>query len=337
MLTERENLQLLHRGEIPQWIPQNFEAIQLFSPSCYLSQGVPGKGGIDLFGAKWVVESNAPTGAIHDPRFRVIPDVEDLPNFRDFITMPDVDAMDWAGAAQRDCANFDRKNKMMCTNILDGNFNRLQALMGTCEALIAMIEEPEAVLDFFDYHTNLKIKMLEKIVDYYKPDIIINGDDVCSSDGLFFSKEMHNKFIKPFEQRLAKAIKEYDLVLQHHVCGKCEDIIPDIISYGTDVIEPMQPYMNDIVKMKQLYGDKVLFSGGWDVYGPHNNEDATKEMVCSEVHRIVDEYCYDGRFIIYGGPLVSAEKGWDLFFKMNQWCNDEIKNYSSEYLKKKFG
>jgi len=99
----------------------------------------------------------------------------------------------------------------------------------------------------------------------------------------------------------------------------------------------MQPYMNDIVKMKQLYGDKVLFSGGWDVYGPHNNEDATKEMVCAEVHRIVDTYCDDGRFIIYGGPLVSAEKGWDLFFKMNQWCNDEIKNYSREYLKKKFG
>lgn len=336
-LTEKENLRLVHNRQIPEWIPQNFAAIQLFSPSCYLSQGNPGRGGTDLFGAKWIVESNAPTGAIPDPRFHIIPDVEDLPRWRDFLTLPDVDGMDWAGAAHRDCAGFDRENKMLCTNILDGNFNRLQAIMGTCEALIAMLEEPEAVLDFFDYHTNLKIRMLEKIVDHYRPDIIINGDDVCSSDGLFFSKEMHETFIKPFEQRIADAVKGYGLVLQHHVCGKCEDIIPDIIGYGTDVIETMQPGMNDIVKMKQLYGDKVIFDGGWDSYGPHNDETATEEQVRAEVRRIVDEYCYDGSFIIYGGILIPTDNGWQRFDEMNGWVFDETVKYSSAYLKKKFG
>lgn len=337
MLTEKENLRRVYRREIPEWIPQNFAAVQLFSPSCYLSQGIPGQGGIDLFGAKWIVEDNAPTGAIPDPRFHIIPDVEDLPHWRDYLILPDVDAMDWAGAAQRDYANFDRENKLLCTNILDGNFNRLQAIMGTCEALIAMIEEPDAVLDFFDYHTNLKIKMLEKIVDYYRPDIVINGDDVCSSDGLFFSKELHAKFIKPFEKRLADAIKSYGVVLQHHVCGKCEDIIPDIIEYGTDVIETMQPGMNDIVKMKQLYGDKVIFNGGWDSYGPHNDADASEELVRAEVRNIVDKYCYDGSFIIYGGILIPITNGWDRFNEMNDWVFDETKKYSSAYLKKKFG
>lgn len=336
-LTEKENLRLVHRREIPEWIPQNFAAVQLFCPSCYLSHGIPGQGGTDLFGAKWIVESNAPTGAIPDPRFHIIPDVEDLPNWRDYLTLPDVDAMDWAGAAQRDCAGFDRENKMICTDILDGNFNCLQAIMGTCEALIAMLEEPDAVLDFFDYHTDLKIKMLEKIVDHYRPDIIINGDDVCSSDGLFFSKELHAKFIKPFEKRFADAVKGYGLVLQHHVCGRCEDIIPDIIEYGTDVIETMQPGMNDIVKMKQLYGDKVIFNGGWDSYGPHNSADASEEMVRAEVRNIVDKYCYDGSFIIYGGILLPTTDGWDRFNEMNDWVFDETKKYSSAFLRKKFG
>ncbi len=336
-MTEKENLLRVHRRELPEWIPQNFAAIQLFSPSCYLSQGMPAQGVPDLFGAKWIVEDNAPTGAIPDPRFHIVPDVEDLPKWRDFLTLPDVDAMDWAGAAQHDCAGFDRENKLLCTNVLDGNFNRLQAIMGTCEALIAMLEEPEAVLDFFDYHTNLKIKMLEKIVDHYRPDIVINGDDVCSSSGLFFSKELHEKFIKPFEQRIASAVKGYGLTLQHHVCGRCEEIIPDIIEYGTDVIEPLQPGMNDIVKMKQLYGDKVIFDGGWDSYGPHNNADADEETVRAEVRRIVDEYCYDGSFIIYGGALVSVANGWDRFNEMNGWIFDETKKYSRAYLKKKFG
>jgi uroporphyrinogen-III decarboxylase len=194
------------------------------------------------------------------------------------------------------------------------------------------------VLDFFDYHTNLKIQMLDKIMEYYHPDIIINGDDVCSSEGLFFSCELYDKFIVPFEQRFADAVKQYDgVILQHHVCGKCEDIIPDIIGYGTDVIETMQPGMNDIVKMKQLYGDKVIFNGGWDSYGHHNEPDATEEEVRAEVRRIIDAYCGDGRFIIYGGILIDTSNGWDRFNEMNGWVFDETRRYSSEMLRKTFG
>ena len=337
-MTEKENLRLVHQRKIPQWIPQNFAAVQLFCPSCYKPHGDFGVGGIDLFGAKWIVESNAPTGAIPDPRFHIIPDVEDLPNWRDFITLPDVEAMDWAGAAARDNASFDRENKMLCTDVMDGNFNRLQALMGTCEALIAMLEEPEAVMDFFDYHTNLKIQMLDKIMEYYHPDIIINGDDICSSDGLFFSRELYETMVKPFEQRFADAVKRYDgVILQHHVCGKCENIIPDIIGYGTHVIEPLQPGMNDVVKMKQLYGDKVIFNGGWDSYGHHNDSDASEELVRSEVRKIIDQYCYDGSFIIYGGILIDTSNGWDRFNEMNDWVFDETIRYSSEFLRKRFG
>ena len=253
-------------------------------------------GGEDLFGVKWIVEPSAPTGAIPDPRFHIVPEIEDLPRWRDFIKLPDVESMDWAGAAQRDEAGFDRENKMLCTNVLEGNFNRLQSIVGTCETLIAMIEEPDAVLDFFEYHTDLKIKLLDKIVEHYRPDIIINGDDVCSSTGLFFSKAMHEKFIKPYEKRFAEAVKSYGLVLQHHVCGKCEEIIPDIIEYGTDVIETMQPGMNDIVKMKELYGDKLTFWGGVSTQRclPY----ATTEGVKEECHRIMETLRHGGGLII---------------------------------------
>lgn len=336
-MTEKENLLRVHRRELPEWIPQNFEAIQLFSPSCYKSQGDPGVGGEDLFGARWIVDATAPTGAIHDPYFQIIPDVEDLPNWRNLIKLPDIEAMDWKAAAEHDLPMMDRENKMIATNILDGNFNRLQALMGTCNAMIAMIEEPEAVLDFFDYHTNLKIKMLDKIVEYYRPEIIINGDDVCSSGGLFFNRDMYDEFIHPFEMRYAKAIKSYGLTLQHHVCGKCEDIIPDIIETGADVIETMQPGMNDIKKMKELYGKQVIFDGGWDSYGPHNEPYADEELIRSECRKIIDEYCTDGSFIIYGGALIPSTYGWDLFNKTSAIIFGETKEYSRKMLKKWFG
>jgi len=59
MLTEKENLRRVHRREIPEWIPQNFAAVQLFCPSCYQPHGLPFQGGTDLFGAKWIVENTS--------------------------------------------------------------------------------------------------------------------------------------------------------------------------------------------------------------------------------------------------------------------------------------
>ena len=46
MLTEKENLRRVHRREIPEWIPQNFAAVQLFCPSCYQPHGLPFQGGL---------------------------------------------------------------------------------------------------------------------------------------------------------------------------------------------------------------------------------------------------------------------------------------------------
>ena len=334
MLTEKENLRRVHNRQLPEWIPCNFAAVQLFNPSCVNAEGVPGVGGEDMFGAKWVVEANAPTGAIPDPKFHIIPDVEELPNWRDYLIMPDVDAMDWEEAARRDLQTFDRGNKMIATNLFDGNFNRLQAVLGTCEALIAFLEEPEAVLDLFEYQTDLRIKMMAKLADYYHPDIFINGDDIASSTGLFFDRDIYETFIHPFEKRLAEAAKSYGMLVQHHICGKCEDVIPDIIATGADVIETMQPGMNDIVKMKELYGDKVIFDGGWDSYGHHNEPDATEEEVRAEVRHILDSYAYDGSWITYGGVMKTDRFTWEEFGIRNGWMYDESRKYSQEILKK---
>ena len=68
--------------------------------------------------------------------------------------------MDWEGAA-RDLARVDRNEKVVACFGMEGNFNRLQSLMGTCEALIAMLEEPEAVYEFLEAHTKFKMKPLK--------------------------------------------------------------------------------------------------------------------------------------------------------------------------------
>lgn len=334
MLTEKENLRRVHNRQMPEWIPNNFAASQMFTPSCYRSEGEPGVGGYDLFGARWVVEENVPTGAIPDPNFHVIPSIEELPNWEKYITHPDVDAMDWKGAAEHDLPTFDRENKMIMSPAFGGNFNTLQAMLGTCETLIAFLEEPEAVHDIFEYLTQTKIKLIEKLADYYRPEIFMNADDIASSEGLFFNRDIYDEFIHPYEMRIAKAAKEHDMLVQHHICGNCMDVLPDIIETGADVVEAMQPGMNDIVKAKELYGDKIIFDGGWDSYGPHNGPEATEEEVREEIRNIIRNYAYDGSWITYGMILKTDRISWDEFFLRNSWVFDETVKFGREFMKK---
>ena len=113
--------------------------------------------------------------------------IKDITKWRDYIHFPDLDAMDWESGAQKDLAGYNRNEKLLCLFGMEGNFNRLQSLMGICEAMLAMIEEPEAVYAFFEAHTEFKCRTIEKIAKYYKPDIYVNGDDVASSTALFIS------------------------------------------------------------------------------------------------------------------------------------------------------
>lgn len=336
-MTERENMLRLLNHQEPGWMPNNFVANKVFSPSCVNRDGAHDPSGkrVDILGVPWIVDDVAPLGgAIPDPKFHLL---EDICDWEEVIKFPNVDKMDWAGAAAKDLAGYDKSKQLLMTSLEEGSFNRLQAVMGTCEAFMALIEEPEAVMDFFDAHTEWKMKMIKKTKEYYDLDIYMIGDDVCSSDGLLFSKDMYDEFILPQQQKIAKFVLENDMILAHHVCGNCQQILPDIIGYGTQMIETMQPYQNDIVKCKQLYGDKVLFNGGWDAYGPHNSPDATEEMVRGEVRRIVDEYFYDGNFVMYGGCMFPTSVPFETFIEHNSWVDDELMTYSKQALKKIYG
>ncbi len=321
-MTERENFFIAYNHGKPAWVPNFFTAYAPFGSSLLNNQGEYMKGGFDMFGAKWICTEDTGWQAIPDPTYHPL---EDITEWKKFIQFPDLDAMDWESAAIRDMAHVDRNEKVVACFGMEGNFNRLQSLMGTCEALIAMLEEPEAVYDFFEAYTKFKCKTIEKFAKYYKPDIYVNGDDVCSGDGLFFSKTMYNDLIKPFEMMLGKTAVNCGLIVEHHVCGKCEDIIPDIIETGATIWQTAQT-MNNLNKIKAEYGDKLLIHGGWDSTGPHNFEGCTEEMVRAATRKAIDDYAKDGNFALF--PVVMGDMARTDIANRRSWISDECRKYS---------
>lgn len=325
-MTERENFFLAYNHKQPEWTPCFFSAYQPMGSSLLNNQGEMGKGGRDMFGVNWLVTQDTGYQAIPDPHEHIL---EDITKWCDVVHFPDLDAMDWEAAAARDLAGVNREEKVLAFFGMEGNFNRLQSLMGICEAMIAMVEEPEEVYAFFKAHTEFKMKTIEKAAKYYKPDIYVNADDICSSDGLFISRTMYNELIKPFEIMLGQKAVSEGMIVEHHVCGKAEEIIPDILETGATIWQMAQTMngteMNDVAKMKELYGDKLLIHGGWDSFGLHNYEDCTEEMVRAEVRRCIDTYGKNGNYALF--PVVMGDMADERIQKRRFWVDDECHKY----------
>ena len=327
-MTERENFFRIINGQQPAWTPCFYDAYAPCGSSLLNNQGETGVGGRDMYGVNWLVSADTGYEAIPDPREHILDEVTD---WRDIIRFPDLDAMDWAAAARKDMAHVDRENKVVCYYSMEGNFNRLQSFMGVCEALMAMLEDTEEVCELFEALTEFKIKSIEKVAQYYKPDIFVNGDDVCASSGLFFSPALHDELVKPYEKRIAQAAIDHGMLVEHHVCGKVTDIIDHIVDTGARIWQTAQP-MNDLNGIKAKYGDKLLIHGGWDSTGPHNMDDATEEMVRAEVRRCIDAYGTDGNYMLF--PIIIGDPAVGIMQRKRAWASDECRKYSEKLFAK---
>lgn len=216
------------------------------------------------------------------------------------LTFPDLDSFDWEGEAAAALEGVDRSKVAVEFGIGNGCFERLTYLMGFEEAVIALLEEPEACCDFFDRLTDYQIQYIAKVKQYYAPDIIIYYDDVAMEQGLIMSPGVYREVIKPYHKKVISAIHDMGMFATCHSCGKAEALIEDFIENGADVWHSVQP-VNDLETLIETYGDRISFAGGFNTNGPAAGESGTPEMIRDEVRRCIDRYGARGRaYILFG-------------------------------------
>ncbi len=199
------------------------------------------RGGTDWFGCAWEYMEAAGAPA-PDCSQHVL---EDICNWREVVTFPDLDAWDWQRAAELDGLDeVDRDANVVDVVVLIGLWERLHVLMGFEEALCALLEEPEEVEAFFDALVAHKIKLIDKLAEHYRPDAITFHDDWGTQTGPFFSPETWRTLIKPRQKKIIDAAHAHGIAFIQHSCGKYDDIIPDLPEIGVDVLQCMD--INDI-------------------------------------------------------------------------------------------
>ncbi|MBF7097781.1 uroporphyrinogen decarboxylase family protein [Alkalibacter mobilis] len=211
--------------------------------------------GKDWFGVEWVKDSSMGV-VIPDPRVNFI--LEDVSDWQEVVKFPDLDSFDFEAAAKNSGLDqVDRSQKLIYFSLTMGPFERLHALMGFEQSLMALLSDPEECDAFFTAFMDWRCKLLDKIKKYYNPDVIMYHDDIGTQNDLFFSPETWRTLMKPHLKRATDKLHELDIFMEYHSCGKIERVVPDLVEIGVDAWQGQD--INDIMSLKDITNGKLEF------------------------------------------------------------------------------
>lgn len=313
MMTKRENLLRVINHRNPAWVPNGMESVvSIGSPVCER----PGHAGRDAFGVHWSLEEGASGGTY--PTHNGHP-VTDLARWREQITMPQLDNIDWS-FVKAQALKVDRETSLVSGFVEMGLFERSYLLLGMENALVSYLTEPETMVELLDAIADYKIELIERFDDAVDLDMVWYGDDWGTQDALFMPPEVWRQTIKPATRRIYDCLKERNIIINQHSCGKIEAIFGDMVEMGADIWNPCQP-CNDLAAMKAQFAGRIAFCGGIDSQFVLDKPGVTTEDVREEVRRRIDQLAGGGGYIAAPSHGVPYEQA------LIDAMNDEIAIY----------
>ena len=326
-ITEKENLMMVIRGEIPEFVPRLSIAQQQVRPAFMQAKRTPDGGGQDIYGVSYVATRDTGGMALPVPNEFIL---DDVTKWRDVLHLPDLDEIDWETMAKHDLEKIDRNEYALAMGA-GGYFLPLMNMMGFTEGLCAMYEEPEAVIEMYEYMSEFDCKLARKIIQYYQPDIFTQGDDIATANDPFVSMDMYRELVKPYHMRTAAIAKEYGLPINMHYCGHCDVMVDDWVGYGVNMWNPAQ-VTNDLLGIKAKYGRSFVLAGCWDSQGPIAWPEATEEQVKQAVRDCIDTYAPGGGFVFWASAY-GAEDDIPMQNKI-RWIQEEYDAYGRTFYQK---
>ncbi len=300
-LTEKENYLMCLRGEQPEWIPH-----------IAMDQGTPGPSAgtgpsimgmkvepdgrmFDMWGVELITSKEAAGGRIPKTWDFIL---DDITKWHDVIKAPSLEGIDWEMMAKKDleARPIDRENQAVGYSAGGGFFQNLMAFMGFTEGLCALSEEPEECEALFDYLCDFSCEVIEKSIDYYKPDIFNLTDDTAAWNNPFVSLEMMQKYFVPRYSRLTDYAKDRGLAITLHNCGKCEIFMEDMVNVvGVNGWNPAQD-CNDLVAIKEKFGNKLVLTGCINSSQTFEKPGITEEEIREICWDVANKYAPGGGF-----------------------------------------
>ncbi|MCL2137529.1 MAG: methyltransferase [Coriobacteriia bacterium] len=296
----RENVAAMYFDRHQYWLASGSETVFVL-PDMYNKELGRSPNNTDCFNRYWEFVEMAGGSITHggNPLFT------DVNEWKDKLTIPDVDAWDWAGAAAE--MTIDRRFSPMPSLVNGFWFERLISLMDFENAAVALVDEEqtEALLELFAAMTEMGIKIIDKLCEYFPAIDGINvHDDWGSQKAPFFSEEVARTLFLPFMQEITSHIHSKGRYTSLHSCGHNASRIELFIEAGFDEWQPQT--MNDTATLYEKYGDKIIIS----INPPGLPEGATDEDYRQAARDHVDRFCQPGKPSLLGFTTLTQNEAF---------------------------
>ena len=331
-ITPKENYLRLIRGEDPQYLCHNSVYSQgMFMDAMVMANRFPAPGG--TLSDAWGVQYDWPAGdpgpvPVVTAQNKVIKDITQWDKYLN-VPWPSKLQIDWTECDRR-AAEFDRENYLLLGCCFTGLFELTHNLLGFEDALMAYLEEPEAMGELLDVLTEYKLEYLRILIDHVRPDMIHIHDDWGSKKNLFMSPETWRTLLKPRWARIYDYMHSRGVLVQHHADCVCAPVVEDMAEIGIDVWQGIIP-QNDIKAVQKRLAGRMGLQGGLDCtpfdYAGGWNEEAVRRLV----RLVCDDYVPAGRFtpeVPNGAPLTPG---------INDIIIDEMNAYGEHFFDRRRG
>ena len=253
-ISKRENILSTIRRSEPDFVPYRYDgSLTMFEPAV---NARPRNGGIDDWGVSWVGTNSEESSYPDDTPAITIDQIADY-------KAPSSDWQMITDDLRQKIAQHPDKDTIFIARNEAFLFERLKLLLGTLDFLMACATDVDKICILLDKVTDYQLQLTEAIMQA-GVDGVRFTDDWGMQDTLFIKPEMWRELFKPRLKQIYDVAKGHDGIVFQHSCGCVDDIVPDLIELGVDVLDPCQPQSNDIFQWKRKYGKQISFMGGLD-------------------------------------------------------------------------
>jgi hypothetical protein len=180
------------------------------------------------------------------------------------------------------------------------------AHLDTCYMMLGMdifsfmlADEPGLLIEWFDTLCRHEKQRISRCADYELSPLACIYCDIASKQGLMFSPDFLRDEYFPRLKMLIDEWHNHGIKVIYHSEGEITTVLQDIVDAGADGINPLEPDILNIKKIREDFPD-LIFWGGID-----NNELLCRSSV-EEVEQAVKELIKDAGF---NGRLLLGSSG----------------------------
>lgn len=234
----------------------------------------------------------------------ILADASSVEDIDRLVTWPDTTSPHWTvGVRERARSLHENTDYFIVARmpVSHGVFQMACDLRGTVEFMMDMALNEEFAVHLINLVTETINGLLEGYLTAAGDNIDmieLPGDDYASNENLLISPAMFKRFIKPALRRLIATVRRHNpaLKIMLHSDGCINDLLPEFIDLGIDVVHPLEPVVAmDLSAIKTAYGDRLTFLGGIDI---SHAMPGTQADVVEEVKRRIAQLGPGGGYIM---------------------------------------